>query len=134
VEESDAGADWYRCDVIAVATEGELAPLTGRLAGVFDSPAARDRYGMCGTAPPDSAAFERVICSRNHAWRAIRAVGFDSRRYPGVDTVRAAGQQVCLEAARDRAADALDFTWGYEWPTEKQWDSGQTHGLCWAPD
>lgn len=132
--ESDAGADWYRCDVIAVATEGELAPLTGRLAGVFDSPAGRDRYGMCGTDEPDSADFARVICSRNHAWRAVRTVGFDSARYPGEGAARAAGQEVCLEAARSRAPDALDFTWGYEWPTAKQWRSGQTYGLCWAPD
>ncbi len=32
------------------------------------------------------------------------------------------------------ADDALNFQWGYEWPTEKQWDDGQTYGRCWAPD
>jgi hypothetical protein len=31
VKESDAGADWYRCDVVALAADEQLAPLTGRL-------------------------------------------------------------------------------------------------------
>ena len=29
IEESDAGARWFRCDVVALAADGELAPLTG---------------------------------------------------------------------------------------------------------
>ncbi|MCW2845425.1 MAG: hypothetical protein JWN22_3341 [Nocardioides sp.] len=134
VEESDAGADWYRCDVIAVASDGELAPLTGRLAGVLGRPAARAPYGMCGTAEPGTAAFHRVICSSDHSWRAIRTVDFARRTYPGESAARAAGQQPCEDAARERASDALNFRWGYEWPTEKQWGAGQTYGLCWIPD
>ncbi len=31
VEESDAGAEWFRCDAIAVAGDDQLAPLRGRL-------------------------------------------------------------------------------------------------------
>jgi hypothetical protein len=48
--------------------------------------------------------------------------------------VRAAGETPCEAAARRVASDSLNFRWGYEWPTEKQWDAGQHHGLCWAPD
>ena len=32
------------------------------------------------------------------------------------------------------AEDALDYEWGYEWPTAEQWAAGQTYGRCWAPD
>jgi hypothetical protein len=134
VEESDAGADWYRCDVIAVASDGTLAPLTGRLAGLLARPAARAPYGMCGTAEPGTAAFSRVICSDDHAWRAIRTVDFARPTYPGAGAARAAGQQPCEDAAREQASDALNFRWGYEWPTQEQWDAGQTYGLCWIPD
>jgi hypothetical protein len=134
VEESDSGADWFRCDVIALAADGRLAPLTGRLAGVLDRPEARRGYGMCGTAEPGTDAFDRVICSRDHSWRAIRTVGFEGDTYPGEAAARAAGQQACEDAARDRASDALSFRWGYEWPTPRLWEAGQTYGLCWAPD
>ena len=39
-----------------------------------------------------------------------------------------------IEAARAIASDALDYEWGYEWPTKEQWQAGQTFGRCWAPD
>lgn len=134
VEESDAGASWYRCDAIAVASDERLAPLTGQVGGVLDRPDGLDRYGMCGTAEPGTEGFSRVICSRDHSWRAISVVPFAPGDYPGADAVRERGQQPCEDAARDIAEDTLSFRWGYEWPTEEQWSSGQTYGLCWAPD
>lgn len=134
VEESDAGADWFRCDVIAVAGDRELAPLTGRLAGVLGTEAGRDRYAMCGTAEPGTDSFERVVCSAEHSWRALRTVPFTAKDYPGEARVRAAGEAPCEAAGRAAADDALNFRWSYEWPTEEQWDNGQTYGLCWAPD
>ena len=134
VEESDAGADWYRCDVIAVAREGRLAPLTGRLAGVLARPEAAAQYGMCGTAEPGTPDFARVICSGPHSWRALRTVPIGGQKYPGVAAVRGAGQQTCEDAGREVASDKLSFKWGYEWPSAEQWEAGQRYGLCWAPD
>jgi hypothetical protein len=134
VEESDAGADWYRCDVIAVATDERLAGLTGRLGGVLDSAAGLDRYRICGTARPGTADFVRVICTSDHSWRAIETVSFPDGPYPGAGAARALGQTPCEDAGRAVAADALNFQWGYEWPTADQWQSGQRYGLCWAPD
>ena len=32
------------------------------------------------------------------------------------------------------AEDALDYEWGYEWPTADQWAAGQNYGRCWAPE
>lgn len=135
VEESDDGADWFRCDVIAVQTNGSLAPLRGRLAGVLDSPDGRDRYAMCGTAEPGTPDFRRVICPLSGVpeWRAVRTVPFTSQRYPGEARVRTAGEGPCQDAGRAVADDPLDFQWGYEWPTREQWASGQTYGICWAP-
>jgi hypothetical protein len=48
--------------------------------------------------------------------------------------VKAAGQDACQEAARAIASDALDYEWGYEWPTQDLWQAGQTYGRCWSPD
>lgn len=133
VEESDEGANWFRCDVIAVAADQQLTPLTGRLAGVLGTEAGRARYAMCGTAEPGTEDFQRVVCSASHSWRALRTVPFTAKRYPGEARVRTAGEGPCEEAGRAAADDALNFRWGYEWPTAEQWDAGQTYGICWAP-
>lgn len=132
-EEVDAGADWFRCDVVALAADGKLAPLTGPLAGALDEPETRDRYAMCGTAEPGSPDFDRVICSRPHTWRAISVVPFTARTYPGEAAVRDAGQDPCQAAGAAVADDSLDYRWGYEWPTAEQWAAGQRYGRCWAP-
>lgn len=134
VEASDAGASWYRCDVVALASEGRLAPLKGRLAGVLGRPEERDRYAMCGTAEPGTAGFDRVICSAEHSWRAIAVVPFDQDTYPGAKQVRAAGEGPCQDAGAQVAESSLDYQWGYEWPTAEQWAAGQHYGRCWAPD
>lgn len=133
VEESDAGASWFRCDVVALARDGELAPLSGPLAGVLGTEEGRNRYAMCGTASPGTPKFSRVICSDEHSWRAIAVVPFAPGKYPGEQKVRAAGQTPCKDAGASVAADTLDYQWGYEWPTAEQWRAGQTFGRCWAP-
>lgn len=132
-EDVAAGAGWFRCDVVALAADGKLAPLTGQLAGVLDEAESRARYAMCGTAEPGSPDFQRVICSRPHTWRAISVVPFTARTYPGTAAVRDAGQEPCQAAGAAVADDSLDYRWGYEWPTAEQWDAGQHYGRCWAP-
>lgn len=134
VAQSDRGADWYRCDVVVVAGAETLAEPTSTLKGALDKQALRDRYAMCGTAAPDAERFERVICAAEHSWRAIQVVPYESRTYPGEDTVRARLEAPCENAGLDAADDPLDYEWGYEYPTKEQWDMGQTYGLCWAPD
>ncbi len=134
VDQSDRGADWLRCDVVAVAAPETLLPVTGRLDGVLDTVAGRDRFGMCGTSEPGTSGFRRVACSTDHSWRALRTVGLPAGEYPGEAAAQSAGETPCTDAARAAADDPLDFEWGYEWPSADQWSAGQTYGLCWAPD
>lgn len=134
VEQSDAGADWYRCDVVALAGTERLAPGRGSLRGVLDTPEGRDAYGMCGTAGPDDPDFERVRCSDAHSWRAFSVIDLAGTSYPGRAAITEAGEQPCNDAAGDLADDPLDYEWGFEGPDEEQWDAGQTFVRCWAPD
>jgi hypothetical protein len=134
LRQSDGGANWYRCDAIAIAADERLAPLVGRLQGVLARPPAAERYAMCGTAEPGTAGFRRVICSAGHTWVALSTVDIPGRAYPGVVRVRAAGQQPCQDAASAEADDPLNYRWGYEWPTEQQWRTGQHYGICWSPE
>jgi hypothetical protein len=135
VRQSDAGASWYRCDVVALAGDGQLAPLTTDVRGALADPGTRARYAMCSTAGPGAPGFSHVVCSRPHGWRAIAVVPLATGgRYPGVTTVRAAGQGPCRDAGANAAGDSLEYEWGYEWPSARQWAAGQHFGRCWAPD
>jgi hypothetical protein len=138
LEESDSGAGWYRCDVIAVTGDRTLAKFDRDLTKHLAKPAGRTEFAMCGTAQPGSDAFRHVLCREDHTWKAISVLDLADTskdgRYPGAKVVQEAGQDPCAEAARAIASDALDYEWGYEWPTKDQWQAGQTYGRCWSPD
>lgn len=130
------GARWYRCDLIALAAESTLArlPTPRRTKGILDRAAGAPWYGLCGTSRPGSRGFARVICGREHRWRAVATLALEGgRRYPGVRRVRAAGDAPCSNRVRAQAPDPLRFEYGWEWPTRAQWEAGQRFGYCWAP-
>ena len=135
LDQSDRGADWFRCDLIAFGRGQLLAELpAATLRGVLQRPAALADYGLCGTAAPGAPGFERVICGRPHSWRALSTVPLaGGRSYPGVATVRRAGDADCRARARAQASDSLKFSYGWEWPTGDQWRAGQHYGYCWVP-
>ena len=137
IEEYDAGADWFRCDVVAVAGPDRLLrlPPEDRLRGILDRPGTLDTYGLCGTAQPGAPRFDRVACSLPHSWVAIGTIPIaGGDRYPGVERVRAAGDQRCSDEVRARNDLVLEYTYGWEWPTAEQWAAGQRYGFCWAPE
>lgn len=131
--ESDAGASWLRCDVVALDGDGDLLRLEGRLEGVLGTATGRNRWGLCATGAPDDPDSRRVPCAGEHTWRAVEVVDLGGGPYPGEETARGRGQEPCQAAGRARAEDPLDFEWGYEWPTEQQWEAGQRYGRCWVP-
>lgn len=135
LEESDAGQSWVRCDLIALAAEGRLARLDGRLRKVLDKQSGRDRWGRCATAKPGSKGAQQVICSAPSSWRAVASLdvkGATKGRFPGPAKARAAGS-ACEDRVRGLARDKLSFTWGWTPPTKTQWQAGQHYGFCWAP-
>lgn len=136
-QQAEQGADWFRCDLVAIAAQDRLQPLPARprVAGVLDRDRALATYGLCGTAEPGTSGFARVICDRRHSWRAIATIPLaGGKRFPGVPRVRNAGDDACRDRAASQAQDPLSFEYGWEWPTKDQWDRGQRYGFCWAPD
>ncbi len=136
IAQSDRGANWFRCDLIAFARDQQLAALPhgAALRGALDRPGALATYGLCGTAAPGAPGFQRVACGQPHSWRAMSTVPLSGgRAYPGAATVRTAGDGSCRAQARARASDALKFRYGWEWPTAEQWRAGQHYGYCWIP-
>ena len=132
LEQADAGAGWYRCDLVGLRSEGRLAPLPTRMRNALAKPGALDRFGTCGTAAPGSKGFARVICSQRHSWAAVKDVAIRAPRY--LDSAAGKrGDAACKGIAQARAKGALKFSWSFEWPTRAQWDDGQRWGYCWLP-
>jgi hypothetical protein len=134
LEQADAGADWFRCDVVGLRKEGALVTLPKNLKGALSAPDALDRFGTCGTAAPDAKSFQRVICADRHSWRAVDVVDLPaSTRYLAKDAA-ATGDAACKDVASQRANGALKYTWSFEWPTRANWAAGQRYGYCWVPE
>lgn len=123
---AEAGADWFRCDVVAVASPRELLRLPRRTKG-WGAPA------MCATAAPGTRGFDRVACSRQHSWKAVATVDIPGGRLPGAAAIAERMDPACRDVAAGSADDPLDFTWSQESPTREQWDAGQRYGICWVP-
>lgn len=129
--EAEAGANWYRCDVIGIAGPNKLGKVRGSLKGVLAKPAA-DGWALCGTGTPGKPGFTRVPCRADHGWEAISTFPLDPKKYPAPAAADAAGESTCKDAARGQAEDPLKYEWSYEVPTKEQWKAGQTYGVCWA--
>jgi hypothetical protein len=135
LEQSDLGASWFRCDVVALGRAQTLAPLPRGLRGVLDRDGALDRVGLCGTTEPGARGFERVTCSQRHTWQALSTIDIPAgAAYPGIAAVRAAGETRCRDVVSEATGSPEEFRYGWEWPTREQWRSGQRYGFCWAPD
>jgi hypothetical protein len=134
VEEAGAGADWFRCDLVALGRDDSLVPLPQQTQGLLASTAGRNRFGMCGTAEPGTDAFDRVPCGSAHSWRAVSTVNLPDGRWPSAAEAGEVMEGPCRAAARSRADDPLDFAWSEERPTREQWRAGRRYGICWIPD
>ncbi|HEX7716587.1 MAG TPA: septum formation family protein [Marmoricola sp.] len=132
--DSDRGALWFRCDLVALAGHDQLATLPRRTRDLLATEGVLDRFGTCGTASPAAEGFTRVICSARHTWRARATVALPEKaRYLG-KAAGAAADSACHDVDARLAADVLRLKWSFEWPTREQWDAGQRYGLCWTPD
>ncbi len=134
LEQADAGANWYRCDVVALRSEGKLLPLPPQLKGVLDQEGALDRFGTCGNAAPDARNFERIACTEKHSWRAVDVADLPADTEYLAPAAAAQGDSACEDVAAERADGALKYTWSFEWPTRAQWVAGQRYGYCWVPE
>ena len=128
---AEAGADWFRCDVVVVARPRTLLPLPRRTKGwgAGEAPALQ----MCATAAPGSPGFTRVTCAADHAWVAVASVDLPGKRLPKAAQVADRMDPTCRDAARARTEE-LDFSWTQEGPTRERWDAGLRYGICWVPD
>ena len=133
LEQAQAGAAWFRCDVVAPSAGRSLMVLPADLRGAMADDAVRERFAMCATGEPGEKSFTRIPCTAPHSWRAVSTVELSGDAYPGADAIAATMDGACTDAATEAASNPLDVRWSQEGPTERQWKAGQRHGLCWVP-
>ena len=132
--ESDQGALWFRCDLIALAGRDKLAELPRSARNLLVADDALDRFGTCGTSSPAATRFARVICSQHHSWRARATIDLPSGTGYLGKKAGAAADSTCHDIDARLASDILKLKWSFEWPTRQQWADGQRFGYCWTPD
>ena len=132
--QSDEGEYWFRCDVISLAGDATLGRLAVPPRRVLASAPGRTAYGLCGSAEPGTAGFQRVACSAAHSWRAVATYTLEDGSYPGTAELRRVGDDRCRVVGQQRADDPLTYRWGFDYPNQEQWRSGVRFGLCWVPD
>lgn len=130
VPQADAGAQWFRCDVVAVASDGRLAPLGAQMKHVLDQSGALDQYGTCAPSAPATKGFHHVICSQKHTWQAIATVDLHGVRFHG-HGAQSSAENTCNDQGATKANGALKYSTGFEWPSRQEWTAGQRYGFCW---
>ncbi len=130
----DLGARWVRCDAVALQSANVLADLPRqKLRGILNDHGALDRFGVCSTTEPGSAGFKLVMCSQDHAYRALAALrlGGSHAPYPGEQVTRVDGRQRCKHVVDDVLGPGGGYTFGWTYPSPSDWQSGQRFGYCW---
>jgi hypothetical protein len=131
---SERGALWFRCDLVIAGSPSAFTDLPRVTRGLLDASGALDRYGTCATAAPGTSGFTRVLCSARHSWRARATIALPPRSDYLEKAAGKAADSACRDVEARRATSTLRLRWGFEWPTDAQWKSGQRYGLCWTPD
>lgn len=132
-QEAKRGAVWFRCDLIGLAGRDRLMPLPAHAQNMLDRTGVLGRYGTCGTSAPDRKDFVRVACGLPHSWRAVATIDLPQRAGYLDRRATAAANERCRDLAAASAANALKFTWSFEWPAREAWRDGQHWGWCWLP-
>lgn len=129
----DAGAHWVRCDVVAMQSEMALAELPRGLEGFLDDEKHLEQFGVCSTGEPGSDEFKLVMCTQPHAYRALAALRFGTSEaaYPGRQVTQVEGQQWCEAVLEAEMGGGGGYTYGWTYPTPRDWDGGQRFGYCW---
>lgn len=133
LEQSDAGAGWFRCDVVALEGADRLLPLPANAKGLLATAEGRAQFGLCRTAAPSAPASQPVPCSGPHAYRALQAIDLPGEKLPTAAAGAALMDTPCQDAATAVAPDPLQVSWEQELPTVEQWNQGRRYGVCWAP-
>lgn len=129
----DAGAGWFRCDVVGGTSQSaELVGLPRTAKGVLLG-IPGDRWMACVDGPSVTGA-PFVPCTEEHTWRAVSTVvvGKAKDPYPGDRLVEVLSRDYCSDWVGAWMNYPIDYEYGYTWFHEAEWETGNRRSICWA--
>ncbi|HEX3222854.1 MAG TPA: septum formation family protein [Nocardioides sp.] len=129
----DAGARWYRCDVIGGGDQARSFVDLPRTAKGLLLGRPQDRWMVCAQGATVSGAV-KVPCDQKHDWRAVTTIvlGSAGDRYPGDHAVQARTRDFCSKSVGAWLDYPVDYDFGYSWFHRAEWDAGNRRSVCWA--
>lgn len=130
----EAGARWYRCDVVGdQLSEDEYATLPRTAKGALSGLKPPDRLALCGNGET-VAGSEKVPCSEPHTWRAVTSIklGGPDDPYPGDRVAEVNSRDYCSDSVGAYLNYPLDYEFGYTWFGEGEWEAGNRLSICWT--
>jgi hypothetical protein len=129
----DAGARWYRCDVVGGGEQSkEYVELPTTAKGLLLG-RPQDRWLVCADGPTVAGSV-KVPCNEPHQWRAVTTIslGDSDDEYPGDRVVEVKTRDFCSDSVGAWLSYPVDYDFGYTWFHEAEWDAGNRRSVCWA--
>jgi hypothetical protein len=129
----DAGARWWRCDVVGGGGESTALVRLPRTAKRMLLGMPEDRWLVCVDGPT-VAESEKIPCSRKHTWRAVTTIklGDPGDPYPGDRVVEVRTRDFCSDSVGAWLNYPVEYDYGYTWFHEAEWKAGNRRSICWA--
>ncbi|HEX4685972.1 MAG TPA: septum formation family protein [Nocardioides sp.] len=129
----DAGARWYRCDVIGGGDQIRTYVDLPRTAKGLLLGRPHDEWMVCAQGATVSGSV-KVPCSDKHNWRAVTTIvlGSAGDPYPGDSTVQSRTRDFCSKSVGAWLDYPVDYDYGYSWFHQAEWDAGNRRSVCWA--
>src|SRR5262245_2821861 len=129
----DAGARWYRCDVVGGGDQSRWYVDLPHTAQGLLLGRPKDEWLVCAQGATVSGSV-KVPCSEKHNWRAVTTIvlGDGTTSYPGDDAVRARTKDFCSKSVGAWLDYPVDYDFGYSWFHRAEWDAGNRRSVCWA--
>jgi len=129
----DAGAHWFRCDVIGGGdqTKQYLDLPTDAQGLLLGRP--KDQWMVCAQGATVAGA-AKVPCDQKHTWRAVTTIvlGSAADAYPGDTLVQQRTKDFCSKSVGAWLDYPVDYDFGYSWFQRPEWDAGNRRSVCWA--
>jgi hypothetical protein len=129
----DAGARWYRCDVIGGGDQtAKYVDLPTRTKGLLLG-RPKDQWMVCAQGATVSGSV-KIPCSEKHDWRAVTTIvlGGAGDAYPGDNVVQARTRDFCSKSVGAFLDYPVDYDFGYSWFHSAEWQAGNRRSVCWA--
>ena len=132
-EQWEAGARWYRCDVVGGTDRSAALVELPRTAKGILLGIPGDRWMACVNGASVSAV-PPVPCTEPHTWRAVTTivVGEDKDPYPGDRLVEVLSRDYCSDSVGAWMNYPIDYEYAYTWFHKAEWETGNRRSVCWA--